>query len=206
VLYAGHGISGKFSGATPFTVTLFHNGGTGARPASDGLSATAFPSGVRNTPVEINEAISPIVVWRKEYRIDSGGAGEHRGGTGQVMEITNGEGATFVMSSMFDRVTYPARGRSGGGNGLQGRVRLASGAELQAKGRQQVPAGDRLIMEMPGGGGYGNPFARDVERVRDDVRNELVSREAAERDYGVVLTADGTVDEQATSQRRSQGA
>jgi len=204
VLYAGHGISGKFENATPFTVTLFHNGGTGARPDSDGLSATAFPSGVRNTPVEINEAIAPIVVWRKEYRTDSGGAGEHRGGTGQVMEISNGEGASFAMSSMFDRVTYPARGRSGGGNGLTGRVRLASGTELRAKGRQQVPGGDRLIMEMPGGGGFGKPFARDAQRVRDDVMNELVSREAAERDYGVVLTADGAVDEQATQRRRSQ--
>jgi N-methylhydantoinase B len=203
VLYAGHGISGKFSNATPFTVTLFHNGGTGARPESDGLSATAFPSGVRNTPVEINEAIAPIVVWRKEYRTDSGGAGRHRGGTGQVMEISNGEGASFAMSSMFDRVTYPARGRSGGANGMNGRVRLGSGTELRAKGRQQVPGGDRLIMEMPGGGGYGNPLERDPQRVRDDVLNELVSREAAERDYGVVLSADGAVDEQATRRRRS---
>ena len=202
VLYAGHGISGKFVDATPFTVTLFHNGGTGARPNSDGLSATAFPSGVRNTPVEINEAISPIIVWRKEYRTDSGGAGEHRGGTGQVMEISNGEGASFAMSSMFDRVTYPARGRSGGASGLNGRVRLASGTELRAKGRQQVPGGDRLIMEMPGGGGFGNPLARDPERVRDDVVNELVSREAAQRDYGVVLTADGAVDEKATNRLR----
>jgi len=203
VLYAGHGISGKFDDATPFTVTLFHNGGTGGRPGSDGLSATAFPSGVRNTPVEINEAISPIVVWRKEYRTDSGGAGEHRGGTGQVMEITNGEGASFAMSSMFDRVTYPPRGRSGGGEGMNGRVRLGSGTELRAKGRQIVPGGDRLIMEMPGGGGFGDPLARDAARVRDDVLNELVSREAAERDYGVVLTDDGLVDEEATSRRRS---
>jgi N-methylhydantoinase B len=203
VLYAGHGVAGKFSDATPFTVTLFHNGGTGARPNSDGLSATAFPSGVRNTPVEINEAIAPIIVWRKEYRTDSGGAGEYRGGTGQVMEISNGEGAPFAMSSMFDRVRFPARGRSGGGNGLNGRVRLASGTELRAKGRQPVPGGDRLIMEMPGGGGFGNPFARDPERVREDVLNELVSREAAERDYGVVLTADGAVDARATKKRRS---
>jgi N-methylhydantoinase B len=203
VLYAGHGISGKFDNATPFTVTLFHNGGTGGRPGSDGLSATAFPSGVRNTPVEINEAISPIVVWRKEYRTDSAGAGEHRGGTGQVMEIENGEGASFAMSSMFDRVTYPPRGRSGGGDGLNGRVRLASGTELRAKGRQIVPGGDRLIMEMPGGGGFGDPFARDPERVRDDVENELVSREAAERDYGVVLAADGSVDQEATERRRA---
>jgi N-methylhydantoinase B len=203
VLYAGHGVAGKFSDATPFTVTLFHNGGTGARPNSDGLSATAFPSGVRNTPVEINEAIAPIIVWRKEYRTDSGGAGEYRGGTGQVMEISNGEGAPFAMSSMFDRVRFPARGRSGGGNGLNGRVRLASGTELRAKGRQPVPGGDRLIMEMPGGGGFGNPFARDPERVREDVLNELVSREAAERDYGVVLTAAGAVDARATKKRRS---
>ena len=57
---------------------------------------------------------------------------------------------------------------------------------------------------MPGGGGFGNPFAREAQRVRDDVVNELVSREAAERDYGVVLTADGAVDEQATQRRRSQ--
>ncbi len=110
------------------------------------------------------------------------------------------------MSSMFDRVTYPARGRSGGGNGLNGRVRLASGAELRAKGRQIVPEGDRLIMEMPGGGGFGNPFARDPERVRDDVRNELVSREAAERDYGVVLTDDGAVDHDATRERRTRAS
>ena len=55
--------------------------------AADGLSATAFPSGVRNVPIEVNEAVSPIVVWRKEYRQDSGGAGEFRGGLGQIMEV-----------------------------------------------------------------------------------------------------------------------
>jgi N-methylhydantoinase B len=86
---------------------------------------------------------------------------------------------------------------------MKGRVRLASGTELRAKGRQPVPAGDRLIMEMPGGGGFGDPLARDAQRVREDVLNELVSREAAERDYGVVLTAEGAVDEQATRRRRS---
>ena len=67
----------------------FHAGGAGARPGKDGLSATAFPSGVRNVPVEVNEAMSPLVVWRKEYRQDSGGAGEFRGGLGQVMEVVD---------------------------------------------------------------------------------------------------------------------
>jgi N-methylhydantoinase B len=186
VLYGGHGIAGAQVGsnATAFTLTLFHNGGTGARPDKDGLSATAFPSGVRNTPVEINEAISPIVIWRKEYRIDSGGAGKLRGGLGQAMEISNLEGAPFAMSSMFDRVTHPARGRAGGAEGARGRVRLASGEELRAKGRQTVPAGDRLILEMPGGGGYGAPHDRDPALVARDLRDQLISPEAARRVYG----------------------
>ena len=203
VLYAGHGIAGRAGESTPFTVSLFHNGGTGARPRADGLSATAFPSGVRNTPVEINEAIAPIIVWRKEYRQDSGGPGRHRGGTGQVMEISSAESAPFAISSMFDRITYPARGRRGGAAGRTGRMYTDAGTELRGKGRQPVPAGERLVMEMPGGGGYGDPFERDPERVRDDVRNELVSAEAAARDYGVVLSADGSVDRSATEARRA---
>ena len=194
VLYAGHGVAGQFENATPFTVSLFHNGGAGARPTSDGLSATAFPSGVRNTPVEINEAIAPIVVWKKEYREDSGGVGRYRGGLGQVMEIENREGAPFVISSMFDRVKYPARGRRGGGAGVLGEMYLQrpgdgagpiKGDTLKAKGRQRIPAGERLVMAMPGGGGYGPVSERDRDAVLDDVRNGLVSRESAIKDYGV---------------------
>ncbi len=208
VLYGGHGVAGKVEGeASIFTVTLFHNGGTGARPSKDGLSATAFPSGVRNTPVEINEAISPIVIWEKEYRVDSGGAGEHRGGLGQVMRITNKEDAPFVMSSMFDRVGHPARGRKGGGNGMAGRVYATppEGAviEMKAKGRQRVAQRHELTMAMPGGGGYGDPRARDAEKVALDVRDGLVSPEAAARDYGVILTDDGAVDATATTEARA---
>lgn len=207
VLYGGHGVAGKVEGeASIFTVTLFHNGGTGARPGKDGLSATAFPSGVRNTPVEINEAISPIVIWEKEYRTDSGGAGEHRGGLGQVMRITNKEDAPFVMSSMFDRVGHPARGLKGGADGLAGRVYQTPPAgdviEMKAKGRQRVAERNELTMAMPGGGGYGDPKQRDAEKVALDVRDGLVSVEAALADYGVVLAADGAVDGDATRQAR----
>ncbi len=205
VLFAGLGLAGRFEGATPFTVSLFHNGGTGARPGADGLSATAFPSGVRNTPVEINEAIAPIVVWKKEYREDSGGPGRHRGGLGQVMEVENREGAPFAISSMFDRVQHPPRGRRGGSTGTNGRMFLAhSGTEFRAKGRQVVPSGERLVMAMPGGGGYGDAFERDPCAVREDVIDGLVTREAAQRLYGVVLGDDLTLDEDAT--RRARGA
>jgi N-methylhydantoinase B len=171
---------------------MFHAGGTGGRPEKDGLSATAFPSGVRNTPVEINETIAPIVIWKKEYRRDSGGPGRQRGGLGQVMEIAHAEGAPFAVSTMFDRVVNPARGRAGGGAGATGRVRLASGAELRPKGRQSVPAGERLVLEMPGGGGYGDPRQRAPERVAEDVRNGLVSPEAAREYYGVEVGGDAT--------------
>ncbi len=190
VLYGGGGIAdghGAHANATPFTITLFHNGGTGARPAKDGLSATAFPSGVRNTPVEINEAISPILVKRKEYRTDSAGAGRSRGGLGQVMEITSLDGAPFAVSSMFDRVRFPPRGRAGGRNGTAGRMTLASGKELRPKGRQTVPAGDTLVIEMPGGGGYGDPSSRPAALIADDVRNGLVSPEAAAAHYGAAM-------------------
>jgi len=190
MLLGGHGLVGEadYGEATPFAMNVFHTGGTGARPGKDGLNATAFPSGVRNTPVEINETIAPIVIWRKEYRTDSGGPGQYRGGTGQVMEITHAEGAPFAISAMFDRVIHPPRGREGGQAGQTGRVRLASGTDLRGKGRQPIPAGDRLIMEMPGGGGLGDPMARAPERLAEDVRNGLVSAEAAKRDYGAAKT------------------
>ncbi len=113
MLLGGHGLVGEadYGTATPFAMNVFHTGGSGARPGKDGLNATAFPSGVRNTPVEINETVAPIVVWTKEYRTDSGGPGRHRGGTGQVMEIGHAEGAPFAISAMFDRVKHPPRGR-----------------------------------------------------------------------------------------------
>ncbi len=194
VLYGGHGISGGgFANASPFTVTMFHNGGTGARPNKDGLSATSYPSGVRNTPVEINESIAPVRVWRKEYRTDSGGAGRFRGGLGQIMEISNAEGAPFALSSMFDRAKHAPRGRDGGLSGECGVARLKSGSSIPTKGRTPIPAGEHLVLEMPGGGGHGSPSARDVQLIRTDLRDGLISREHAEKYYAVSVGEDGTV-------------
>ena len=159
MLSGGHGMVGDhdYGDATAFSVTIFHSGGTGARPGKHGLSATAFPSGVRNTPVEITESIAPIIYRRKEYRVGSGGEGRYRGGDGQIIEIEHAEGAPFAVFALFDRIDHPARGRHGGGDGAPGRVSLASGASLKGKGKQIVPAGDRLILELPGGGGLGKP-------------------------------------------------
>ncbi len=159
MLSGGHGIVGEhdYGDATPFSVTIFHSGGTGARPGKPGLSATAFPSGVRNTPVEITESIAPLIFRRKEFREASGGRGAFAGGDGQVIEIEHVEGAPFAVFALFDRIDYPARGRNGGGDGAPGGIRLADGTRLKGKGKQIVPAGQRLILELPGGGGLGQP-------------------------------------------------
>ncbi|MEM7259961.1 MAG: hydantoinase B/oxoprolinase family protein, partial [Pseudomonadota bacterium] len=85
-------------------VLTFNSGGSGARPQSDGLNATAFPSGVMTMPVEATENAGPVIIWRKELRPDSGGAGQHRGGLGQYMEVGAVEGHEFDISAMFDRV------------------------------------------------------------------------------------------------------
>ncbi|MGI4939893.1 MAG: hydantoinase B/oxoprolinase family protein, partial [Janthinobacterium lividum] len=184
-LVAGHGLTGIGAGAgSSFMVMSFHSGGAGARPRQDGLSATPFPSGVRNVPVEVTEAITPLVVWRKELRQDSGGAGRQRGGLGQVMEIGSREDAPFGLFAGFERVRFPARGRDGGGNGALGRVSLASGPELRPKGLQVIPAGERVLIEMPGGGGMGSPAERDPAAIRRDLRLGYLSAEAAQREYG----------------------
>ena len=167
-----------FPGEGMFAITAVCNGGTGARSTKDGLSATAYPSGVRGTPVEINESVAPVIFHRKELRCDSGGAGENRGGLGQVLEIESATGADIELLAAFDRIDHPAKGRRGGAPGACGAVFLASGTRLGGKGTQTIPAGERLVIHTPGGGGYGDPNTRSPKRVKEDVLNELVSPSA----------------------------
>ncbi len=137
-LRGGHGVSDTAAGGTPFNVLSFHAGGTGARPTKDGLSATAFPSGVKSVPVEIVESIAPVVIWRKEYRTDSGGPGRMRGGLGQVMEIGSAENAPF---SVYRHV----RAHRPSGARTQRRPRRRRGARVAGLGSgasRQRPADD----------------------------------------------------------------
>jgi N-methylhydantoinase B len=172
-------------GDTSFSLVNAHAGGMGARPGQDGLSATGFPSGVRCTPVEVTESISPIVVWRKELLCDSGGAGQFRGGLGQIMEYGHIEDAAFTLSAMFERVTNPAQGRATGQAGANGKLYTSAGKELNAKGQQLIPAGEHLILEMPGGGGIGNPGERNKSVLAEEIKDELISSEAAKKMYGI---------------------
>lgn len=163
---------------------MFNSGGMGARATLDGLSATAFPSGVHTMPVEATEHAGPVIVWRKEFRDGSGGAGERRGGLGQEIEISASEGYEFRFSAMFDRIHYPARGREGGLDGAKGFVGLDDGTVLRGKGQQQVPANRHLILSLPGGGGYGDPTMRPKVQIERDVRFGYISEEQAKQDYG----------------------
>ncbi|MET3523777.1 hydantoinase B/oxoprolinase family protein [Mesorhizobium abyssinicae] len=156
-------------------VLMFNSGGMGARPELDGLSATAFPSGVHTMPIEATEHTGPIVIWRKELRPDSGGDGEFRGGLGQVIEIEATEGHEFDFSAMFDRVNHPAQGRNGGKPGVAGVVKLDDGTKMRPKGWQHVPAGRRLILELPGGGGYGDPAKRSAAARANDRSKGYIS-------------------------------
>ena len=186
VLLGGPGLTGAYSyRGEPFVVNPFHTGGTGARPRKDGLSATAFPSGVRSTPIEITETVAPLIFWRKEYLPDSGGPGEFRGGLGQVMEISHASGKPFAISKMFERVRNPARGRAGGGGGALGRIHVPKLGVLRAKGREVVPPGHRIVLETPGGGGLGDPRRRSRQLVREDILDGYVTAASAAKDYGL---------------------
>ncbi|HVC63650.1 MAG TPA: hydantoinase B/oxoprolinase family protein [Acetobacteraceae bacterium] len=206
-LRGGGSVSGQARGNRPvlpdFEVITFNSGGTGARPTQDGLNATAYPSGVRTMPVEATENVAPVVFWRKELKPDSGGAGRTRGGTGQVIEIGGKGDLEFSVNASFDRVAHAPKGREGGLDGAAGAVHLKSGGKLRTKGLQIIPDGDRLVLELPGGAGMGDPGVRDPALVARDVRDGLVSAENARALYKVAVGADGTVVETETARLRS---
>ena len=134
----------------PFSTAIFHCGGTGARPGKDGLDVTAFPSGVRTIPIEATEAVTPVLFRRREFREGSGGAGQFRGGLGQIIELGGADGTPIAMLCNFERIANPARGRDGGGKGAPGRVTLVSGKPIGPKGRQGVPGGDLIPARITG--------------------------------------------------------
>ena len=109
----------------------------------------------------------------------------------------------FELLAAFDRIDHPPRGQNGGAAGAAGRVALASGQPLRGKGIQDIAGDARLHILTPGGGGSGAPFERDPTAVRDDVLDELVSRQAAARLYGVVISDAGEIDWAATRATRA---
>ena len=136
--------------------TLFANGGTGAGHGRPGLSATSFPSGVQNIPVEVIESTTPLFVHERALRDGSGGAGKWPGGMGQRLTLSV-RGGDAVHSCIYERTQHPAAGRAGGEPGHVGRVHVSDGTEPHPKKKYVLREGRRVTLELPGGGGYGKP-------------------------------------------------
>ena len=183
------------TGQANFTYTFFCLGGMGARAMKDGLSTTGFPSGVAGTSVEVTENLAPVLVYRRELREDSGGAGAYRGGLGQVIDIGVRTGRTYGLAATADRTRFAAEGVAEGCPGARARTALDTGEELNLKSTQRVPPDRRVIMELAGGGGFGHPFKRDPQAAIRDVVNGSVSIEAARTHYGVVIRRMAPADE-----------
>ena len=172
-------------GHTQFAVELVFNGGTGARPHLDGLSTTAFPSGVWGSQIETTEAVAPVIFHKRELRTDSGGAGKYRGGLGQRIEVSSAIDQDFMVFLSVERILNPAEGRNGGHTGAAGRIRIGeNGSDIAGKGELRVENGKTLIFETPGGGGFGDPSERDPEKVAFDLSAGVISDAAAQTLYG----------------------
>lgn len=174
----------------PFSLILFASAGMGASARADGQSTTAFPSNSGGGSIEALEVTAPLLFTRKEYRTDSGGAGRHRGGLGQDIEVHNITGKPMRVALLGDRERNPALGILGGRPGALSRVAFDDGSQASLKSIRQLTAGGRVVLSFAGGGGYGDPRERAIEAIAADIANGLVTPEYAQRDYGVELGTD----------------
>jgi len=190
----------------PFVLVDMITGAWGGRPDKDGMEAVTNPSqNMSNSPVEVLEAHHPIRVDEYGFIPDSCGAGRFRGGLGLRRRYTllNDE-ATLQLRS--DRMTHRPYGLAGGAPARGTRNVLnpdGEAREMPAKFATTLRRGDVILHEQPGGGGHGDPFERDPERVAADVRDEKISLDYARREHGVVIDpVTVTVDETATTAAR----
>ncbi|MGP0002172.1 MAG: hydantoinase B/oxoprolinase family protein, partial [Acetobacteraceae bacterium] len=182
--------------------------GMGAVNGRDGVDARDNSlNNMRNHPLELVEATSSIRILEYDVRPDSGGPGKWRGGVGQTITAEMLCDGGIILARGLDRMRFPAWGVQGGMPGGKLEVILNRGrADEQRLGKiheLHVKRGDTITLGLPGGGGYGDPMERDVADVLADVRGGFVMREAAERDYGVVI-ADDAVDAAATKAARAR--
>ena len=186
---------------------LLLGGGYGGSLQSDGLINGSIIVGAARTPsLEVMEQRFPILYREYSIRGGSGGAGWHAGACGTIgeLEFTGDEGRATIM---LESRKFPSAGVLGGASGQTGEMELSlsSSRYIPPLGKETgVPLsrGDRILIKSPGGGGYGNPFRREVDRIARDVARGYISKESALKTYGVVIRADLTVDDEATQRQR----
>ena len=180
-------IGGVTDEGKPWTFYETIGGGSGGRPTSDGVDGIHVNmTNTMNTPIETLEAYQPLQFKAYRLRPDSGGPGKFRGGCGieRIWTLTS-EKAT--LSIMAERNKIKPWGLNGGYDGALGEYILvkADGIEekLPSKVTIEISRGDTLIIRTPGGGGYGNPKDRELEKIREDLLNGLISQEVAKEIY-----------------------
>lgn len=180
---------GKRSDGRPWHSVIIRGGGMGAGAANDGNYVYIFPANGANTPVEIFENDTPLIVEKRELIMDSGGPGKMRGGLGkrEVFKIPDDEYAPLApvnLGIQAGRYIYPPEGLFGGKPGAKAQF-LINGSPGNPYGLTQLKPGDVVTINAPGGGGYGNPLDRDAEMLASDVAEGYVSLDGAHSDYGV---------------------
>lgn len=210
------------SGGTPATMNVFYGkrsdgrqwhsvivrpGGMGASSISDGNYVYFFPANAANTPVEIFENDTPLIVEKRELIVDSCGPGKTKGGLGKrvVFKVPDDKYAPLPpvnVGMQAGRFIHPPEGLFGGKPGANAQF-LVNEVPGNPYGLTQLNPGDVMILDTPGGGGYGNPLEREPEMVERDVMEGYVSLERAKEDYGVVINPETRkVDEEKTRKLR----
>ena len=182
---------GRRYDGSPWLTMIIRGGGMGASSKQDGHHCAIFPANGANTPVEIFESDTPLLVLERKLITDSGGPGRMRGGLGRTMviKVPDDEYAPqppVTVAIQAGRYKYPPEGLFGGRPGARAQF-LVNGEPGDPSGLTFCNPGDVMAFHSAGGGGYGDPFERDPEMVRRDVIYGYVSPERAREDYGVVI-------------------
>ncbi|HOG39369.1 MAG TPA: hydantoinase B/oxoprolinase family protein [Syntrophorhabdaceae bacterium] len=182
---------GRRKDGKPWHSVIIRGGGMGASAKNDGNYVYIFPANGANTPVEIFESDTPLVVEKRELLADSGGVGKMKGGLGkrEVFKVPDDSYAPMPpinLGIQSGRYIYPAEGLFGGKSGAKAQF-LVNGVQGNSYGLTQLKSGDVVTIDAPGGGGYGNPSEREPQIVLHDVIEGYVSIEEAKSEYGVVI-------------------
>jgi len=198
---------GRRNNGRPWHSVIIRGGGMGAGSTNDGNYVYIFPANGANTPIEIFESDTPLIVESRELLTNSAGPGRMKGGLGQreVFRVPDDKYAPIPpvnLGIQAGRHIHPPEGLFGGKPGAKAQF-LVNGSSGNPFGLTQLKPGDVVIIDAAGGGGYGNPLERDPEMVESDVIEEYVSLEKAEEDYGVAIDPKTMkVDEEATRKLR----